>query len=292
MQRVLRGAGATLEWTNLDQDGEPVAASGAVTAKVNRADGTEVLPAGTATENPSAGVYTVDITAAQNSLLDLLTVTWTDAGDDSTHTSHHEVVGGYYFTIAEARASDPILVDTAKYPNAEITRYRQIVEEECEFICAVAFVPRYRRVRLDGAGLQSLYIPDLYPRTIRSVRNYSDVTTYTALTADELSAIVLTTSGELWRSNGPFSYGNNNLIVDYEYGHDAPPSDLKEASLKRLRYLLTASRSGIPDRATSFSATEGGTFSLATIGRNGLEVEQPDVNTIYLRHSQRIPTVA
>jgi hypothetical protein len=50
-----------------------------------------------------------------------------------------------------------------------------------------------------------------------------------------------------------------------------------------LRSLLTAQRSGIPDRATAFVAAEGGNFTLATPGRNGYETGIPEVDATLKR---------
>ena len=286
-QRVLRGVAASLSFTNVDQNGTPVAAAGAVTAGVTRADGTEVLAAGSATTSGGTGVYLRALTAAQTALLGQLTATWTDAGDSSTHTTTVEVVGGYYFSLAEARAADTTLADDTRYPDATVLRFRQQVEVECEEICGQAFVPRYRRVRVDGNGSNGLLLPDPRARAVRSLRIYSGIA-YQAYSADELADLVVTDAGEVLRSSGAvFPSGDDNILVEYEHGWDAPPADLKEAALTRLRYRLTAARSAIPDRATSMQTEGGMTFRLDRPDRRKTGI--PEVDATYGRYSATSP---
>jgi hypothetical protein len=73
-----------------------------------------------------------------------------------------------------------------------------------------------------------------------------------------------------------------------EYGLPAGLEDVKRAGLIRLRSLLTAENSGIPDRAVSFVAAEGGNFTLATAGRNGYETGIPEVDATLSRYRYRI----
>lgn len=289
-QQILRGVAADLSWQNVGADGEASAPAGAVTVTVTRADGTVVATA-QATAGTGSGPRTYTLTAANNTALDFLTAVWTDAGDGSTHTTYIEVVGAFYFTVAEARLSDAVLADTSKYPTATIAAARREVEEEFERICDLAFVPRYRRQTFSGIGSTSLLLDRPHARTIRSVWNYSDHDSYTAFTADELASLVLDEWGLITsRTSVAFPSGNRNLVVAYEHGMSRPPAEVKRAALQRLRYCLNKARGGIPDRATSFSVTEGGTYQLDTAGPD--KTGMPDVDAVLARYSLKVPGLA
>lgn len=290
-QQILRGVAATLSWQNVDQNGVAAAPSGAVTVGVTRADGTELVAAGTATGGASSAPRTLALTAAQTALLDILTVTWTDAGDSSTHTTYVEVVGGFYFSLAEARASDAALQNADKYPDALIIATRREVEEEFERICGVSFVPRYRREVVSGPGRSTLLLERHPARTIRAVWTYSDADDYIAWTSDELATLVLDDWGLLTSRTGvAFGYGQRNLAVAYEHGMTRPPAEVKRAAMQRLRSRMNSANSGIPDRATQFSVAEGGTYRLDTAAAD--KTGMPEVDAVLARYSRRVPGVA
>jgi hypothetical protein len=276
VQRILRGSAATLRSSKLNSEGEAVAPSGAVTVEVTRWDGSVVIAAGTATGVDGAD-RTIALTPTQTAQLDRLTATWTDAGDNSSWTTTAEIVGGFYFSIAEARASDKTLEDATKYPDADILATRAEVEEEFEEICGRAFVPRFGTF-IGTGGAQVL--PDPHLRKLRSVT--VDGTAYTAAEVEGVrtdeAGIIATTARRGAR-----------VVVSYEHGLDSPPADLKRAALTRLRSRLNMSKSAVPDRATSFS-TETGTFrlSMPRADRTGI----PDVDAVLDRYALRTPTVA
>ncbi|HEY2086758.1 MAG TPA: hypothetical protein VGH54_12145 [Mycobacterium sp.] len=288
-QRVLQGTPAVLNMTLADQDGTPVAASGALTVAVTQADGTVVLAAGTATTSPNTGVYTVTLTAAQTAALNLLTAVWTDAGNGRVTTTKHEIVGGYYFSISDARTSNNSLIaDTAKYPDALLLSTRQEVEEEAERICDVAFVPRYRREILDGLATPEIILGANMIRTVRSVKIYPipGGTQFTALTAAQLSGLRWDPDGMLHRTDfGFFDEGRGNIVIEYEHGWDQPPADVRRASLTRLRSRLNFEVSGVNERATTFTADNGQSYKLATA--DAFSTGIPDVDAAYDRYSFR-----
>jgi hypothetical protein len=275
--------------TLADQDGTPVAASGALTVAVTQADGTVVLAAGTATTSPNTGVYTVTLTAAQTAALNLLTAVWTDAGNGRVTTTKHEIVGGYYFSISDARTSNNSLIaDTAKYPDALLLSTRQEVEEEAERICDVAFVPRYRREILDGLATPEIILGANMIRTVRSVKIYPipGGTQFTALTAAQLSGLRWDPDGMLHRTDfGFFDEGRGNIVIEYEHGWDQPPADVRRASLTRLRSRLNFEVSGVNERATTFTADNGQSYKLATA--DAFSTGIPDVDAAYDRYSFR-----
>lgn len=287
-QRILQGAVATLTTTFLDQNGSPADAAGAVTVGVNQADGTVVLAAGTAAAHGTAGVYTVALSAAQTAAMNLLTATWTDAGNSAVHVSTHEIVGGFLFSIADARAADPTLSDQTKYPDAAILLARQEVEEECEMICDRAFVPRYRRETLSGASRTDITLSANDIRIVRSVRVYNPPgsSTFITLTASQLAGLSMERNGTITRTDfAVFDEGMSNVIVECEFGLDRPPTDLKRAALIRLRTRLNLNNSGINDRALSWQSADGGTYRLDTA--DAWKTGIPEVDAAYNRWSLR-----
>lgn len=272
-QRVLRGVAATLSWQPVGSDGEPAAPSGAVTVGVVNAAGSVVVASGTATTGSGTAPRTAALTAAQTANLDLLTVTWTDAGDGSAHTTLVEIVGGYYFSVAEARASDATLADATKYPSATIVQVRGEVEVEFEDIIGAALVPRFASELVhvhDGIILRWPYL-----RAVRTVETWLG-TEYEAWT--DLTEIYTTPSGRL--SGHLFSPGARYRI-GYEHGLDRPSATLKAAALTRLRDRLNWNLRGIPDRATSFAVSEGGTYRMDQAGTAKTGI--PDVDAALAR---------
>lgn len=285
-QVVLQGVAATLEWRNVDQDGE-AAEPGTVTVGVTRADGTVLIAAGTATTTVSGevGLRRKTLTAAQTAELDQLTATWTDAGDSSAHTTTVDIVGGHLFTITEARESDPEIADN--FTTAEIIEARADVTEEVEWICARAFTPRYARATVDGTGDRELWLPGADDGRANDLRTIEAVSIDgTALTAGELAELTLADDKIVYAAEGDsWEFGTRNLVVAWTYGLDRPQRHLKRAVLHRLRHRLHEGTSGIPARATNFSSTEGGTFALDTAGlyKTGI----PDIDAVYGRYSKR-----
>lgn len=288
-QRILAGTAATLRTVLADQDGNPADASGALTVAVSRADGTVVLAAGTATVHGTTGNYSVALTSAQTATLDQLTAVWTDAATGRTVTTRHDIVGGFFFSLTEARASnDGQLADTVKYSDAQVLIAREEVEVEAEEICDVAFVPRYARVLLDGNSTGEITLPHNRIRRVRSVKILTSTggAVATTLTAGQLAALSVDHLGVMRRTDGGwFDEGRANVVVEYEHGWDQPPTDLRKAALVRLRWRLNSSKTGVNDRATSFTAENGQTYQLDTAG--AFKTGMPDVDAAYSRYSMR-----
>jgi len=284
-QRVLVNTTATLYSYKQDQYGE-TAAPGTTTVTVTRADGT-VVATDAATSVAASPSYQVTYTlaAANNTQLDWLEAVWTDTGDNTSWTTLHEIVGGFYASVAEIRARDANLADAGKYPATQIRAVMEEIETAFELECGRAFVPRYARVRMSGTSRDRLLLPDVDIRSIRSGRDYSDYQTYEAFTATDLANLDWYPSGALVRIDGSYWYsGSGNYIVEYEYGMDRPPADVKAAAIRWLRATLNANKTGIPDRATTFSVEAGGSYSLLTPGRNGAVTGIPDVDLVIERY--------
>lgn len=284
-EQILRGSSATLSAYLRDQHGDPAEPSGAVTVGVAAADGSVVLAAGSTTTSGPPGVRQRALTAAQTSTLGVLTATWSDAGDASTHITTIEVVGGYYLSTEEIRGLDESLSDSEKYPASRVRRARQLVEWEFERFCGVAFVPRYRRIRLSGNDREELLLPDPRLRTVRSARVYTGATTWNAFSAGELAAVPADESGIAVRTDGEYwPAGVDNIVIEYEHGHDRPPPDVLGAFVTRLRDVLNRERRGVPDRASTYTAEAGGTYSLLVPGQRGAITGIPDVDVVLSAH--------
>lgn len=286
-QRILVGTAASLTSYKLDSTGEP-ANPGTVTVTVTRADGTTVAN-GAATTEASDYKLTYSLSAANNSQLDWLKAVWTDAGDSTSWTTYHEVVGGFYFTTARAREIDPTIT-AYDYSAETITLLRDELEREFESpqACHRGFVPRFMRERLEGDGDSDdlwLTMPDL--RRVRSVLAVDvDGATWEPFSADTIAAIPPSVDGIACVEG--YVWPDCPIIIEYEYGLDRAPSDLQRAMVRRLRYLAGQPTSGVPDRATTFSAgNNGGTYGLAVEGRAGFITAMPDVDLLIKRYRVR-----
>lgn len=289
--RVLRTSASVLSHT-FEVGETPIDSTGPVTVTVTNPLGTAVAT-GAATHS-GTGTYTYAL--PPQATLTVLTVAWaaTINGAAVLETDTVEVVGGYLFTLSEGRASDASLKDRDKYPTTDLDAKRLEVEEECERICDRAFVPRYARVVVDGSGSSDLVLPHPDPdRTAAHVRTIRSVSmaqrsggTPVAFTADELAALIVRNDNTITRTDRLFfAEGYGNVVVEYEYGLDAPPLELKRAGMARLRSLLNANKTGIPDRASSFTAGDGGTYRLDMPGpwKTGI----PAIDAVYSRYSRR-----
>lgn len=295
LTRVARSAPATLTHTFVVDETLTDAAAG-VTVTITDANGTAVVTGAAATHG-TVGVYTYAM--AGQALLARYSVAWTGtfSGSSVTETDWVEVAGGFLFNLVDARGSDPALADTSKFPTAALKSSRQEVEDELEMICDRAFVPRYRRAVLDGSGAPDLMLSDFEwaasGRSAADVRSVRSATmapqvgqAFVALTAGQLASCIVTADGMLRRVDGNiWTEGVQNVIVEYEYGWDSPPSELVRAAMVRLRDRLSIPLTGIPDRASSFTAVDGGTYRLDMPGayKTGL----PLVDAVYSRYSRR-----
>lgn len=253
------------------------------------------IQSGNATAD-GGGTGRVSFTLASQAALKRCTVTWTAtiAGATVVEIDQLEVVGGFFFTLAEGRDSDESLSSTSKYTTADLVARRTSVELECEDICDRAFVPRYDRIVLDGTGTSQIILRHSMPnrsvadiRTLRRIAVATDLDeTFSDLSAAEIASVAWSDDGTLTRTDGLVFYeGRRNVVVEFEFGLDAPPVDLVDGSLLRFRSRLNFPHSGIHDRATSYSLGDMGVLRLDTAGayKTGL----PEVDAVYGRHSRR-----
>jgi hypothetical protein len=287
LTRVARSRSKVLTHTWYDEGEIPIDPTGTPTCAVVDANGDSVATPTVTVVGGGSGQVTA-VLAAQAALA-ALTVTWTAVldGDTVSEVDYVEVVGGFLFTLAEARASDDTLANTTRYPTALLESRRLEVEVECERICDRTFVPRYRRLVLDGSGTIDLAVPDAEIRTIRrAAMATSPSGSHTNLTVAQLANLVVLTDRTLRRTDGlVWTEGIGNIVLEYEHGLDRSPPDLAVGAMIRLRTVVTRPASGIPDRATSFVVAEGGTFRISQPGPWTTGI--PDVDAAYAAYSLR-----
>lgn len=286
-QQILRGAPADIAFTTLDQDGQP-REGGDITVTVHRANGTALVEDIATTRDSTLSTYTFHLSATETSALDILHVEWSEDGG-ATFETFIEVVGGYFFTLDEARRAAPNFTDKGKYPDKLVRETRRAVEEECERITGRSFVPRFRRYALPGNDLPSMWLPDADVRRIHSI---SMVDTYGTPYASPIvpDDVVVEASGRLTSRRYSFPYGVSNVTVEYECGLDEPPQAIKTAALMRFRDLITTSKSGI-DRAT-FQIIEGRVFNVLQPGVRGSRTGIPEVDEAYDAWSYKRSSIA
>ena len=293
--RVLRTSASVLSHT-FEVGETPTDSTTAVTVTVTDPSGATVAT-GTATHG-ATGTYTYAL--PPQAALTVLSVAWaaTISGAAVVETDTVEVVGGFLFTLSEGRASDASLADRDKYPTADLDAKRLEVEEEVERICDRAFVPRYARVVVDGSGSADLVLPHPDPdRTAAHVRAIRSVSMaqrsggpLVAFTSDELAALIVRSDNTVTRTDQWWAEGYGNVLIEYEYGQDGPSLELKNAAMIRLRSMLNANKTGIPDRASSFTSVDGGTYRLTMPGAWATGI--PAVDAVYARYSRRSGTAA
>lgn len=292
--RILRSQAATLPHT-FYLDEAPTDSSVTVTYLVTDANGDEVADGNATSAGVGSGRYTFVLAAQSQLMRGQIAWTATIGGSATTEYDQFEVAGGHFFTLAEGRASDESLANAERYPTDDLKSKRTEVEDECEMICDRAFVPRYDRMVLDGSGTNRLVLRMSNPersvadvRTIRRIAVAPDIDeTFVDFTAGQLAGVAVLTDGTLLRTDGnSFTEGFGNVVVELEYGLDRPFSDLATASLTRLRSRLNFNKSGIPDRASSYSMGEFGTYRLDM--PDSYKTGLPEVDAVYSRYSRRV----
>lgn len=289
------GDAATLSATFADLAGVTVD-PGVTTLTITRESDGSAVVTGAATSGTLATPRTYALTGDKTALLDRLTAVWTSAAQannsPATITQVYEVIGDWLFTVAEARAAHPDLVQ-ATYPDAQIAAARERITEWFEQICGVSFVRRYRRVTLSGDGSEALMLPNGRIETVRGADlRTSGGATWTALTSGELADLYADDGGVLLRESlGLWTTGRRNVRIAYEHGWEHPPEPIKRAAIRLL--LAQVFPSNLSDRALS-ETNSLGTFRLAapdarTWGRwTGL----PEVDVILALYNETPPGVA
>lgn len=192
-------------------------------------DGAGAVIAGpTAATKTAVGTYQYVVASTLTATLDQYRVLWEWTQDASARkaTSYYEVVGAYYFSLAEAREMAGMTTPTAQ----QITDTRERIEELLEQMCGRAFVPRGRRAVFFGRSSNTLFLGDWFVREIYSLSTI-DGAVITAYGASELADLDFG-SRQLFRRDGTrFPWGSRNVSIHYSYGMDEPPEPVKRAAL-------------------------------------------------------------
>jgi hypothetical protein len=279
--RVLRTAKATLSRSFYLDEVESTA-TGSVMVSVTRLDGTSV-DAREAVANGSA----YDYEFPGSDVLDDLVVTWslTIGGDAMVLGGDRiEVVGGFFFGLAEGRDVDRALSDPIKFPTAKLIEKRTEVETECERITGQAWVPRFYRETLSSFGTgRALQLRWPFVRAIRAV-TVSGV----AYGAPGLAGLRVSPLGLLIRDAG-WVEGHSHIVVEYEHGHDVLNPEIVRAAKIRFKSLMLEASTALPDsaerRITVDSAGGSTVYSAPTAEKTGL----PAVDAIYGRYGDARP---
>ena len=280
--RHLVGVDASLVFSGSDQDGEP-SDVGTVTVVVTGSAGTAVTSGAVTESGGSNEVRTAVIDGADNLSVDRLTAVWTGA-DGVLATTLHDVVGGYYCTVAEMR-SDTVLGSVVKHPAAALIEDRTEVESMLDDACRRSFVPRFYTEILSGTGsdVLSLQQPDL--REIVWAQYWSDGA-WVAFEFDVTDTPAHPDGHAVLRS-GCWPSGHRNVRVGYRYGWDAPPADLRRAVVKAVESRRAGDNSGIPSRAISVQGTELGNVVLATPGLGKWVTAVPEIDEVINRYRRK-----
>lgn len=267
-QQILVGAAATLRAQFADQDGDVVDPGGTVSVVVTDYAGAEVFSgAATKVGTGTATVFTADIDPVDQT--DRLAAVWTSTAGPVARTSV-EVVGGYYASISAIREADRTMQDENKFSREQLLGARRFVEEEFERFCGRAFVPRFTSVKLVSCGERELALPNVDVRSIRSV-------TVDGSAVDASSAVLPSATGVI-RLGLTGVWPSGEVVIGYEHGMDRPPTPLVRAFYTRVRNAITNLSTGVPDRASTYSAADGGTYALLTAGRGGSITALPEVD--------------
>lgn len=207
----------------------------------------------------------------------LYRVVW-NGGSVAVDTDFVEVTGAQLFTVPEARESDSEIASANEYPAAEIAHYREVVESEFETITGRSFTPRLRLVSIETDGSDACWLGLFDVQSCEAITGPDGALDASLYPVDE-NGVVSGLSG---------LPAGTRLVFSVLYGFRFPPLDVKRAGLVRLRYLLAAESSGVPDRATSYVAAEGGTFTLATAGRGGSKTGIPEVDAVLAMYSRSV----
>lgn len=290
MDKILRNTSGTVSVTFYIND-VATEADGAVTVVAKKADGTTLFSTA-ATNDPAVGSYSVTIPAQAD--LNLLTLTWTGLFSTVSMSvvSTVEVVGGFYFTIAELRAYDSVLTNTVRFPDSALIKARDEVEAEFEDICGRAFVPRFWRetgIETDSdTSMLWLEKPEATKFLSFKVNGVDYLSWYTAglFTRDKYSPRGILVTGA---ATGLFAYDPRYyptaLIAEYEYGLTQVPTPIKRKALKRAKQALLGINSTVDERAVTMTLPDIGTINLATPGQRGSETGVPDIDVVLERYT-------
>jgi hypothetical protein len=274
---ILRGTPATLSAT-FAQSGA-VVDPGDVTVTVYRDDGTTLVPP-TLAAGGGAQPRTLQLVTAETQRLDKLRAVWVSPTYGALPTSgyDHEIVGGFYASIAEIRDQPQIRV-TADYPVEKLERARRWWADLVDNHCRQSFIPRYR------AETRRLYRDDPHWRVGRPhVRDVYAAVLINPPDADVTLDVTQWTPYPTGRVTLPVGYPHSlwrgQLRVFYEHGLDQPDAELFEAGLTAMRHWLIDDRTGRGRRDMYILNELGQTIQRQTMAGEKRPTGIPEVDTV------------
>lgn len=258
MDQILRNTSAELSNT-FYVNGVATDADGNVTVVATKANGTEL--ANTLALSGVAGDGKYAWPLPPQAPLSILTLDWSGvfSGSQITVTTHAEIVGGFMFTLAEARQfrNDKIATGSTlgdRVSDEEILEARDEVTQFFERTTGVSFVPRYRREIHDGRNKSAIYLDRREVQTIQSItENGIALTEGVDFYAYPSGRLVR--EGSVWSGEAP-----RNIVVDYEHGYEITPLTIKRSALIVLHSMVVGS--DLHDRKI-FQQDESGIFRLS-----------------------------
>lgn len=292
MSRILRNTAADIEVTVTDSAGDEVTFSGTPTVSVVHGETGAAVASDDATVD--GGKLRFTLTPAMTAAVKPLVATWlgTVSGQAMQWTTYHEVVGDLLFTIPQMRAFDNgALSSEDRYTDAAIAAFRDVVAESFEDVAGIAPGARYRREVLDGGGHSDAWLSKVTCIRVLGIETREHGSrSWTAFTSDELDDVTLKENGWLVRELlGPWPLGYQNVRVEYEYGWQPIPEEIRQAAMWLTRDRLAGT--DIPRNAIG-QTSELGTFTLATPGMRGSWYGLPQVDEPLHRLGRRMRGVA
>lgn len=270
---ILKNTGPTTLTKKWFEDGDQIDA-GAVTFILVDAEGASVSSGSASkTGSGSSTVYTITVAVADVADVDELTLTWTRTTTGAKLVDTINVVASVLFTESEARlfktvGGITVLSDPTDFTDQTIAEGRYLVTEFLEKRATVSFIRRYGRAELEGDGSTVVALrqamkthggPGFRHRPLALVHASINGTALTVgeignVYADRLRHRFTRYDGNAWdppESDQP----PLNVVLGYEYGHEAPPWEISDAALRLL--VRSVVPSDVSSRAQSFSNEDG-----------------------------------
>lgn len=263
-----------------DAAGTLTDATGNVTVEI-RDSAEVVVVASSIAPKVSTGKYEFTVPTSVTAVLDTYETTWTYTlvGTAMKTRRSFIVVGGFFFSIARARAHDNgRFKDESKFPTQDIIDAREGIETDLESnkACGVAWVRRGRRETHDGDGSDELFVQCRPLRKVVAVKVDG-----VALDVSALAGLKVYPGGWIKRAAG-WPTGDRNIEVLYEHGHDEPPGRIADAALILLKERLGPSNY---DDRTLTVTDDLGTRRLAVAGEK-YTFGIPEVDAAVAQHRE------
>lgn len=240
---------------------------GTVTLTLTRENGT-VIAMGQATTGTGATARSFTLTTTHTASLDLLRLDWVSA-TKGTLTTFVEIVGGFLFSLTEARNVKP-LDNTSTYTTAKLIAGRTLAEAALEDACGLSFVPRYFREKVDGLGVGDVLLTRPRPLTITAA-------TVDGTAVSDLTTLELYRDGRVYNPNG-WAEGRRNVVLTGTAGYQFPPPRVGRACLLLAKRFLVDSP--LNDRTTVFNHGDGSSEFFVTAGVRDAVFDVPEANAI------------